>query len=66
MQFCSGKEFLLLKVRLQGTKKDIRWFNQLLKDHEDVVVTEISDIYDNKGTVKYFREYVEVEKKTKK
>jgi len=56
----------LLKVRLQGTKKDIRWFNQLLKDHKEILVTEISDIYDNKGTVKYFREYVEVEQREQK
>jgi len=52
----------VLKVRLQGTKRDIRWFNELLKNHKEVLVTEVSDIYDNKGTKKYFREYVEVEK----
>lgn len=52
----------MLKVRLQGTKRDIRWFNELLKNHKEVLVTEVSDIYDNKGTKKYFREYVEVEK----
>lgn len=52
----------MLKVRLQGTKGDIRWFNELLKNHKEVLVTEVSDIYDNKGTKKYFREYVEVEK----
>lgn len=56
----------MLKVRLQGTKKDIWWFNNLLKDHKEIKVTEISDIYDNKGTVRYYREYVEVERTTQK
>ena len=25
----------MLKVRLQGTKRDIRWFNELLKNHKE-------------------------------
>ena len=56
------RRFFVLKVRFQRTKRDIRWFNELLKNHKEVLVTEVSDIYDNKGTKKYFREYVEVEK----
>lgn len=56
----------MLKVRLQGTKGDIKWFNELLKNHKEILITEVSDIYDNKGTKKYFREYVEVEKAIKK
>ena len=42
----------MLKIRLQGTLKDIRWF--------------VSEIFSNKGTNRYFRSYAEVEKTEKK
>lgn len=53
----------MLKIRLQGTIKDIRWFRRLLEQHEEVTVQEFSDPFSNKGTNKYFRVYAEVEKK---
>ena len=37
----------MLKVRLMGTKNDIKWF---------------SDMFPNKGTKKYYRTYAEVRK----
>ena len=39
----------MLKVRLMGTKPKIK-------------VTEFSDLYPNKGTKKFYRAYVEVNK----
>ena len=51
----------MLKIRLQGTLKDIQWFRHILEKHKDVL--EVSDAYANKGTSKYFRVYVEVEEK---
>jgi hypothetical protein len=55
----------MLKVRLMGTKQDIVWFQKLLKKHPQIEVTECSDLYSNKGTMKHFRSYVEVEKNEK-
>ena len=52
----------MLKVRLMGTKSDIRWFGKLLRRHPKIQVTEFSDMYPNKGTKKYYRTYVEVKK----
>ena len=49
----------MLKIRLQGTLKDIQWFRRIL----ELDVLEVSDAYANKGTSKYFRVYVEVEEK---
>ena len=51
----------MLKIRLQGTLKDIQWFRRILEKHKELDVLEVSDA--NKGTSKYFRVYVEVEEK---
>ena len=51
----------MLKIRLQGTLKDIQC--RILEKHKELDVLEVSDAYANKGTSKYFRVYVEVEEK---
>ena len=53
----------MLKIRLVGTKSDIRWFQNFLQIDSDIEVLELSDIYPNKGTDRYYRSYAEVERK---
>ncbi|MBC5745609.1 hypothetical protein FMM74_019080 [Lachnospiraceae bacterium MD308] len=55
----------MLKIRLQGTKKDIRWFWRLMERDKDIHVLQVSEIFSNKGTNKYFRAYAEVERTEK-
>ena len=52
----------VLKIRLMGTKNDIKWFEKILKRQPKVAVTEVSELYRNKGTNRYYRAYVEVQK----
>ena len=52
----------MLKVRLQGTVKDIQWFGKLLEQHPKIRVLGVSKPFANKGTNKYFRVYAEIEK----
>lgn len=52
----------MLKIRLQGTTKDIRWFKTILEKNSGIRALQISDIFSNKGTNRYFRTYVEVER----
>ena len=52
----------MLKVRLMGTKNDIKWFGKILQRHPKIEVLEISELYSNKGTSKYYRAYAEVQK----
>ena len=40
----------MLKIRMQGTKKDLHWFRRLLKRQEDVDVKSVSEPFANKGT----------------
>ena len=53
----------MLKVRLMGTKNDITWFKKIMQRHPKVEVLEMSDLYPNKGTDKYYRAYAEVKKR---
>ena len=52
----------MLKIRLQGTTNDIKWFKKILERDKRITVLDISETYANKGTKKYFRMYAEVEK----
>ena len=45
-----------------GTKNDIKRFEKILKRQPKVAVTEFSELYRNKGTNRYYRAYVEVQK----
>ena len=53
----------MLKVRLMGTKNDITWFKKIMHRHPKIEVLELSDLYPNKGTDKYYRSYAEVKKR---
>ena len=44
----------MLKVRLMGTKNDIKWFGKILQRNPKVEVTEFSEMYPNKGTKKFY------------
>lgn len=52
----------MLKIRLMGTKSDITWFQKILRRSKKIEVLEISELYSNKGTRKYYRAYVQVQK----
>lgn len=52
----------MLKIRLMGTKKDIKWFRNLLHKSSQVEVTEFSEVYPNKGTNRFYRAYAEVKR----
>jgi len=52
----------MLKIRLQGTKNDIKWFKKILEQHPKIDMEEFSDCFPNKGTNKYYRVYAEIHK----
>ena len=39
----------MLKVRLMGTKNDIKWFGKILQRNPKIEVTEFSDMFQTKG-----------------
>lgn len=52
----------MLKIRLQGTPKDIQWFRKILERDKRIHLIDFSEMFTNKGTNRYFRVYAEVEK----
>lgn len=55
----------MLKIRLQGTKNDIRWLVRLFQRDKRFEVQNVSTFFDNVGTDKYKRVYAEIHRKTK-
>lgn len=52
----------MLKVRLQGTTNEIKWFRKILERDKRINVLRISEPFANKGTKKFFRVYADIEK----
>ena len=52
----------MIKLRIMGTPNELRWVEKLMHRHKKVKVLRVSEKYSNKGTNKYFRVYMEVEK----
>ena len=53
----------MLKVRLMGTKRDIKWFKKILERDRRIELIGVSEILPMKGTKKYRRMYAEVKKR---
>ena len=51
----------MLKLRMQGTKREIQWFCKLLKKCNAIKLLQHSKIFSSKGTDKYFRMYAEIQ-----
>lgn len=52
----------MVKIRLQGTIREMKWLCKILEQDKRIKVLEISEPYANKGTNRHFRVYAEVEK----
>ena len=52
----------MLKIWLMGTKMILHGSKKSCRDTPKVEVLEMSDLYPNKGTDKYYRSYVEVKR----
>ncbi len=50
-------------IRLQGTEEDLKWFLRMLEEKNDIEIISHSELYQNKGTSRFFREYVDVIRK---
>lgn len=55
----------MLKIRMQGTPKDLKWFRRLLEGSQEIRMMRVSEAFANKGTKNFFRMYAEVEKADK-
>lgn len=52
----------MLKIRMQGTIQDMKWFQKILEEQKGARMLRTSEAYANKGTKRYFRMYTEIER----
>lgn len=52
----------MLKIRLMGTKNDIKWFERQMRRNPRVEVRNFSELFRNKGTDRFYRAYAELYK----
>jgi hypothetical protein len=52
----------MIKVRIQGTTNDIKWFKKVIERNKKIKISSISEPLPNKGTKKYFRMYADIER----
>ena len=60
MTYVAWRNEEMLKIRLMGTPKEIRWMEKLLRRSPELIVTEFSKPYPIKGSDRHFRVYVEI------
>ena len=53
----------MVKVRMQGTKEDMKWLEEQINKMPEVAVVVSTTAFQNKGTNKYFRRYLEINKR---
>ena len=50
----------MVKIRLQGTTNEIKRMKRVIERNRSLKVVSISEVFPNKGTKKYFRQYMDV------
>lgn len=52
----------MVKIRLMGTTRDLRWFRRILSRDTRYHIKKFSELFPNRGTERYYRMYVEIER----
>ena len=48
------------KIRLQGTTNEIKRMRRVIERNRSLLVVSTSEVFPNKGTKKYFRQYMDI------
>ena len=56
----------MLKLRLMGTKRELKWFNRFLNRCDVLKIVRVSDAYKIKGSNRYYRMYIDIGRNLKK
>ncbi len=50
----------MVKIRLQGTTNEIKKMRRVIERNRCLTVVSTSEVFPNKGTEKYFRQYMDI------
>ena len=55
-----GRKGKMVKIRLQGTTNEIKRMRRVIERNRSLLVVSTSEVFPNKGTKKYFRQYMDI------
>lgn len=55
-----GRTDLMVKIRLQGTTNELKRMRRVIERNRSLTVLSVSEVFSNKGTNKYFRQYMDI------
>ena len=50
----------MVKIRLQGTSNELKRMRRVIERNRNLKVISVSEVFQNKGTNKYFRQYLDI------
>ena len=50
----------MIKIRLQGTSNELKRMRRVIERNRNLKVISVSEVFQNKGTNKYFRQYLDI------
>ena len=50
----------MVKIRLQGTSNELKRMRRVIERNRNLKVLSVSEVFANKGTNKYFRQYMDI------
>jgi len=50
----------MVKIRLQGTTNELKRMRRVIERNRSLKVLSVSEVFANKGTKKYFRQYMDI------
>lgn len=50
----------MVKIRLQGTTNELKRMRRIIERSRFLRVISVSEVYANKGTTKYYRQYMDI------
>ncbi len=53
----------MIKLRIMGKTEDLEWITSILEEHEKVEVTQQSKLFRIQRSTRFFRKYMELERK---
>ena len=55
-----GRKGQMVKIRLQGTTNELKRMRRVIERNRSLLVVSTSEVFPNKGTKKYFRQYMDI------
>jgi len=59
-QYRAREENAMVKIRIQGPTNELKRMKRVLERNRNLSILSASEVFPNKGTQKYFRQYLDI------